>query len=393
METLNSQLSIHLMGNRPSLTERIRPLLCSSTDEEMCQPIELEWVSGATYDYGEFDDECQSVLLIDLSSENKGMQKYFDTIRRMVDKVPVIILTPSGDEELSLHILSLGVQDVISESQLMNGTFRRSIMFAVTRFRRNLYHGSTSCWRNGVIKEEPIRHEQPEDTETERLERRFIEEALRESGRRFRDIAFSIRGWIWEFDKSGRLNYCSDKVKDYLGYSVEEVVGKKIVDFVGSEELKRIDQILNDCVEKEVPIYDLEYWSVHQSGKPVCVLMDGVPVFDVKGGLQGYRGVSRDITSQKENEMERERLIAELEDALSRIKTLRGLLPICASCKKIRDDKGTWNHLETYLQSHSKAAFSHSYCPECADRLLSDIPDSPKGTNNLQTIPTQQNFA
>ena len=62
-------------------------------------------------------------------------------------------------------------------------------------------------------------------------------------------------------------------------------------------------------------------------------------------------------------------MIAKLRQALKEVKTLRGFLPICASCKKVRDDRGYWNQIETYLRAHSKAKFSHSICPECARRL------------------------
>jgi hypothetical protein len=58
-----------------------------------------------------------------------------------------------------------------------------------------------------------------------------------------------------------------------------------------------------------------------------------------------------------------------LRDALSQIKTLSGLIPICASCKKIRDDKGYWNQLETFIQEHSEAEFSHGICPDCMKKL------------------------
>jgi AmiR/NasT family two-component response regulator len=69
----------------------------------------------------------------------------------------------------------------------------------------------------------------------------------------------------------------------------------------------------------------------------------------------------------------RERLILELQDALAQLKTLSGLLPICASCKKIRDDDGYWNQLEAYIQDHSEVVFSHGLCPECAKRLYPQI--------------------
>ena len=72
-------------------------------------------------------------------------------------------------------------------------------------------------------------------------------------------------------------------------------------------------------------------------------------------------------------ERERDRLIAELKEALSKVKTLSGLLPICAGCKKIRDDKGYWNQIEQYLNEHSDAIMSHGICPECAKKYYPDL--------------------
>ena len=80
----------------------------------------------------------------------------------------------------------------------------------------------------------------------------------------------------------------------------------------------------------------------------------------------------RDISERKKIEQEKEDLIAELRKALATIKTLHGILPICASCKKIRDDKGSWNQLESYIREHSEAEFSHGLCPDCAKRLYPD---------------------
>jgi CheY-like chemotaxis protein len=68
-------------------------------------------------------------------------------------------------------------------------------------------------------------------------------------------------------------------------------------------------------------------------------------------------------------EMERERLISELKDALAHIKTLRGLLPMCAWCKKIRDDKGYWAQVEVYMEKHLDATFTHGICPECLKKV------------------------
>ena len=63
----------------------------------------------------------------------------------------------------------------------------------------------------------------------------------------------------------------------------------------------------------------------------------------------------------------------DLEEAVKEIKTLKGILPICSSCKNIRDDKGYWNQIESYIEEHSDADFSHSICPECAKKLYPDL--------------------
>ena len=70
---------------------------------------------------------------------------------------------------------------------------------------------------------------------------------------------------------------------------------------------------------------------------------------------------------------QREKLIHELQNALSEVKTLRGILPICSHCKKIRDDKGYWNQIESYIHKHSDVDFSHGICPECAEKYYSEM--------------------
>ena len=82
------------------------------------------------------------------------------------------------------------------------------------------------------------------------------------------------------------------------------------------------------------------------------------------------RHMNDTLTSLSE---EQKKLIAELQDALANIKTLKGMLPICASCKKIRDDRGYWNQIEEYVREHSDAEFTHGLCPDCAQKYYDQL--------------------
>lgn len=98
----------------------------------------------------------------------------------------------------------------------------------------------------------------------------------------------------------------------------------------------------------------------------------GIPLKNDINKTSTVLEVSRNVTDRVLAETEKEKLIQELKLALSDIKTLRGLLPICSHCKKIRDDKGYWQQIEGYIQENSDAKFSHGICRECSDKLYGD---------------------
>ncbi len=79
--------------------------------------------------------------------------------------------------------------------------------------------------------------------------------------------------------------------------------------------------------------------------------------------------MATDITGRKLLQLERERMITELQSAIAEVKTLSGIIPICANCKKVRDDKGYWEQVESYVTHHTSAQFSHAICPDCVDVL------------------------
>lgn len=85
-----------------------------------------------------------------------------------------------------------------------------------------------------------------------------------------------------------------------------------------------------------------------------------------------------------------EQRTAELEEALAKVKALSGIIPICASCKKIRDDHGYWSQVEIYIRDHSDAIFSHAVCPECVQALYGDMNDPVAENGTVETSPNEQ---
>ncbi len=100
------------------------------------------------------------------------------------------------------------------------------------------------------------------------------------------------------------------------------------------------------------------------------LLFRSVPLFDDMGRVVKRYGVGTDIDDRKRAEQALAEEHARLQQALEEVKTLQGIVPICASCKKIRDDQGYWNSLEAYLARHTDATFTHGICPDCAQAFL-----------------------
>ena len=153
-----------------------------------------------------------------------------------------------------------------------------------------------------------------------------------------------------------------------LGYSMEEVQQLHVWDWdtqFTKEQLLEMIEAIDDTGD---------HFETHHRRK------DGT-LCEVEISTNGavYRGqklifcVCRDITKRKRAEKEREKLIKDLQEALAEIKTLRGILPLCSYCKKIRDDKGFWEQVDVYIHKHSQADISHSICPECMKEHFPDI--------------------
>jgi hypothetical protein len=102
-------------------------------------------------------------------------------------------------------------------------------------------------------------------------------------------------------------------------------------------------------------------------------LVTVTPYVDSQKKIVGIIESFEDITERQKLEEENDHLISDLQESLKKVKLLSGLLPICASCKSIKDDNGHWSKVETYIANHSEATCSHGICPECAERLYPEI--------------------
>ena len=146
-------------------------------------------------------------------------------------------------------------------------------------------------------------------------QRRQMEEALRESEKRFRDIIENAAEWIWEVDAEGNFTYASPVTEKVLGYKPEELLDKYFYDLYLPEERDQLRQAVSTLIEAKRPFRDLVSPYLHKNGEVVWLSVSGVPILEDQGKLRGYRGSGIDIT-------ERRRWEESLEDANKKLKIL-----------------------------------------------------------------------
>jgi PAS domain S-box-containing protein len=180
------------------------------------------------------------------------------------------------------------------------------------------------------------------------------------------DLIESIPEGFQAFDPDFRLTFMNRAAENMLGRNAEELLGKTIWDQFPALDTDA-EQLLRRVMAARVAGSRETYYAPRGSWVALNVnpFRDGISV------------LFRDISKRKVAEAERERLIGELQAALAHVRTLRGLVPICAWCKRIRNDQGYWEQLELYLKSHSEADFTHGMCPDCARKLSEAEPGSP----------------
>jgi PAS domain S-box-containing protein len=196
------------------------------------------------------------------------------------------------------------------------------------------------------------------------------EDALKESENRYRSIVRVIPDLIIKFNREGIYLDIISPTEELLFMPKEKLLGLKLTDIMPKDTADRSMEIIRKSIDDQVlqvMEYELQVPAGIKYFESRCIPLDENSVYCLV----------RDVTDQKLLEKEKEKLIKNLQDALGQVKTLKGLLPICSSCKKIRDDQGYWKQIEVFISSHSEAEFTHSLCPKCLKKLYPDFDISP----------------
>jgi PAS domain S-box-containing protein len=201
-------------------------------------------------------------------------------------------------------------------------------------------------------------------------ERKHIETGIKESETKFRSVAQSAKDTIITADKTGKIAFCNAAAYTLFGYREDELIGRSISILMPQRFRTAHERGMAQVAESgkaRLINETVELFGITKDGSEFPIELS---LSNWKSGNHTfYTGIIRDISERKQHEKEREALIDNLKSSLTKVRKLSGLLPICASCKKIRDDKGYWNQIEAYIRDHSEAEFSHGICPECSRKL------------------------
>ena len=201
-------------------------------------------------------------------------------------------------------------------------------------------------------------------------------ESLVLSEKRLKMVLEGSQQGFWDWDIETNVVKRNDRWAQMLGYSTVKEFEDNTdtwTDSVHKDDRDAAWASINDHLEGRTESHKLEYRMLTKDGGFKWIADHAKIVQrDADGRPLRMSGTHIDISERKLLEEERDNLIRSLQEALSEIKTLKGILPICAYCHSIRDDEGSWDKVDAYLSKHLEAEFSHGICPSCVDTVRSD---------------------
>jgi PAS domain S-box-containing protein len=340
--------------------------------------VELEWVPSREAGLKLLvQAEHDGFLLDDAPPAWDGVKLLREAVNQGC-RAPIVLLASPSASQRDEEALRAGAAGFLGKSQLTAEGLERTLRYTIEHYR------SIETMRR-----------------SQEFSRNLIECSLDMI------IAVDAQRRIVEFNKAAQKAF---------GYEPHEVLGRHVdMLYANPEDSLQVGNALSaqpSCVR--------EIWNVRKNGEFFPSVISASILRDTAGRQLGAMGISRDISERKKTEAalrkltedlrqrvddrssqletanrelqaqvlerqkleaEREQVIRDLSDALAKVKTLTGLLPMCAHCKKIRDDQGAWQNIEDYLTRHSSAEFTHGICPTCATEHFREVAGSspPRG--------------
>jgi PAS domain S-box-containing protein len=199
-------------------------------------------------------------------------------------------------------------------------------------------------------------------------ERQSAQRAFEEEASRRRLLVEQSRDGIVVLDENGKVWESNEAFATMIGYSAEEMLSLHVWDWEYQSPRDRVREMI-ESVDSSGDHFVTVHRRKDGSTYEVEISTNGA----FYGGKKYVFCVCRDITEKVRAEREREALIAKLQEALAELKTLRGIIPVCSFCKKVRDDQGYWEQVEVYIRKHSEADVSHGICPDCLRQRLAGM--------------------
>lgn len=206
--------------------------------------------------------------------------------------------------------------------------------------------------------------------------------SLQELHEELQIILDCVPAWVFYKDKENHFLRVNKAFCDVMGMPREQLEGRSLFDIYPKEQAEAFWKDDTEVITSGKPKRNIIEPMNSISGK-LWVQTDKIPYRDSQGNIIGIIGFCLDITAkknaddalkaayseEKQSRQEKEQLIDQLKSAMAKIRSLDSLLPICAVCKKIRDENGHWHYMESYISARIETKFTHGYCPECAQKL------------------------
>jgi PAS domain S-box-containing protein len=204
-----------------------------------------------------------------------------------------------------------------------------------------------------------------------------MEQRLAKNERWLATTLKSIGEAVIATDANGRIIFMNPAAEVLTGWQQAEAIGLKLpaVFKIVDEETGNIfeNQAVKAIDTGEKITLSNHTLLISKNDRQIPIADSVAPIKDAAGNIAGAVLVFQDISERRQVESDREQLIAELQEALDTIAVLTGIIPICASCKKIRNEAGDWQPIELFIRNHSTVEFSHGICPDCASNLYPDF--------------------